>query len=205
MIRGMPRWQEGSKKRLQHAAMELFEEQGFDDTSVVQIAERAGVTTRTFFRYFSDKQEVLFVDADQLYASLIHELLEAADVTQPLLAVTQTLTGFDWESLGSREALRRRETLIASNPGLLERELIKQQQMARGLTEALQHRGIDADTAELATQIGIESFRLAYRRWLEAADSVELATVAQSVMSLLATVVPPRASTKRHARGRQSR
>src|ERR1700716_804518 len=122
--------------------MELFEEQGFEDTSAVQIAKRARVTTRTFFRYFSDKQEVLFVDADMLCAALVQEILQATDVVEPLQAVTRTLAGFNWESLASRESQRRRDALIASNPYLLQRDLIKQQQMADGFSSALHQRGV---------------------------------------------------------------
>jgi AcrR family transcriptional regulator len=94
----MPRWEHGSEERLKQAAMELFEEQGFEDTSAVQIAKRARVTTRTFFRYFPDKEEVLFADADTLHEALIQELLQTPDVKEPLRAVTRTLAGFDWKS-----------------------------------------------------------------------------------------------------------
>jgi AcrR family transcriptional regulator len=191
----MPRWEPGSEERLTQAAMELFEEQGFEDTSAVQIAKRARVTTRTFFRYFSDKQEVLFVGADMLCAVLVEELLQATDVVEPLQAVTRTLAGFDWQSLASRESHRRRDAMIASNPELLERELIKQEQMADRFTSALHQRGIDPDIAELATRVGIQVFRTAYRQWLEADDNADLATMTEGMMSLLGTIVPTSAST----------
>ena len=112
----MPRWEHGSKERLQQAAIELFEEQGFDDTSAVQIAKRARVTSRTFFRYFSDKQEVLFADEDMLHAALVQEIRQSADISEPLQTVTRVLAGFDWEGLASRASLRRREAMIASTP-----------------------------------------------------------------------------------------
>src|SRR5437762_2195357 len=99
----MPRWEEGSEQRMKQAAMELFEEQGFEATSAVQIAERARVTTRTFFRYFPDKEEILFADADLLNEALVQELLQTPDLTQPIQAVIRTLAGYDWEALGSRE------------------------------------------------------------------------------------------------------
>ncbi|WP_374023757.1 TetR family transcriptional regulator [Mycobacterium sp. HNNTM2301] len=195
----MPRWQQGSKERLQQAAMELFEEQGFDNTSAVQIAARARVTTRTFFRYFSDKQEVLFVDADSIHATLVERLLETEDLTEPLLAVTQVLAEFDWESLGSRETIRRREAMIASTPGLLERELIKQQRLADGLNQALQQREVDPGTAELVTRVGVDVFRVAYKRWL-ADNAADLSAVTQTVMSMLAAVAPARAMPTRRVR-----
>jgi AcrR family transcriptional regulator len=191
----MPRWEQGTEERLKQSAMELFDEQGFQNTSAVQIAKHARVTTRTFFRYFADKEEILFADADMLCSALVHELLQATDVAEPLQAVTQTLAGFNWESLASRESHRRRDTMIASNPELLERELIKQQQMADAFSSALHQRGIDPDIAELAARVGIQVFRTAYRQWLEADDNADLATMTETVMALLALIVPAGAST----------
>jgi AcrR family transcriptional regulator len=201
----MPRWEQGSEERMKQAAMELFEEQGFEDTTAVQIAERARVTTRTFFRYFPDKEEVLFADADALNETLVRELLEASDLTEPLRAVTRTLAGYDWEGLGSREALRRRSEMIASNARLLERELIKQQQMADGFGDALRQRGIDPDVAELAANTGSQVFRMAYRQWLESNDNTDLSTVLETAISLLATIVPqaPRNRTSPAPRARR--
>jgi len=187
--------------------MELFDEQGFDDTSAVQIAARARVTTRTFFRYFPDKEEVLFAEANGLNEALVQELFQADDVTEPLQAVIRTLAGFDWEKLGSRELQHRRDALITSNAHLLERELIKQQQLADGFSDALRRRGIDPDIAELAANVGSQVFRTAYRRWL-AGDGTDLASITETVLSLLATIMPaasrryPPADRSRSARSR---
>lgn len=175
---------------MKEAAMELFEEQGFENTTAVQIAKRARVTTRTFFRYFPDKEEVLFADADALNEALVRELLEIPDISRPLEAVTGTLAGYDWAKLGSRELLRRRSRMIASDPRLLERDLIKQHQMADGFRRALGERGVDPDIAELAAGAGSQIFRTAYRKWLENDHDTDLATVTASVMSLLVTIVP---------------
>jgi AcrR family transcriptional regulator len=182
----MPRWEHGSKERLKQAAMELFDEQGYPNTSAVQIAERARVTTRTFFRYFPDKQAVVFADAELLSAALVQGL-EAADVAQPLHAVVQTCAGFDWQALAPREALRRRDALIASNPDLLERELIKQDQMADAFSSTLRQRGVDAASAELAARVGIEVFRTAYRQWLSDSGA-DLAETVDTMMSALAAM-----------------
>ncbi|WP_212988107.1 TetR family transcriptional regulator [Actinoplanes auranticolor] len=201
----MPRWEHGSAERLKQAAMELFEEQGYEDTSAVQIAQRARVTARTFFRYFPDKEEVLFADADALNETLVQELRQTADVSEPLRAVTRTLAAFDWEKLGSRAVQRRRGAMIASSPDLLERELIKQQRLAEGLGDALRRHGIDPDLAELAANAGSQVFRTAYRKWLEADDDTDLATMTETVMSLLGTIVPVagRSETKPSSRGRR--
>ncbi|WP_067500750.1 TetR family transcriptional regulator [Actinoplanes sp. TFC3] len=197
----MPRWEHGSEERMRKAAMELFDEQGFEQTSAVQIADRARVTTRTFFRYFPDKEEVLFADADALNEALIQELRRTADIAQPLRAVTRTLAGYDWEQLGSRESLRRRDQLIASNPRLLERDLIKQRQMADGFRDALLDRGVDPDIAEIAATTGSHIFRTAYRQWLESTGDLGLPARTEAVMSLLATIVSAApASAVRRAR-----
>jgi AcrR family transcriptional regulator len=105
----MPRWEHGSEDRLKKAAMELFDEQGFENTSVIKISERSGVTTRTFFRYFSDKREVLFAGSDELRAVLVEKILQVPDVGEPLQVITGVLSEFDWESLGSRNSQRQRQ------------------------------------------------------------------------------------------------
>lgn len=191
----MPRWEYGSEERLKQAAMELFDEQGFQNTSAVQIAKRARVTTRTFFRYFPDKQAILFVDADLLRAGLVNGILHATDVAEPLQTVMRALAGFDWLSLGSRKSQRQRDAMIASNPDLLERELIKQQQMADAFSSALHQRGVDPPVAELAARVGIQVFRTAYRQWLAADNDADLATTIETAMSILATIVPTSPST----------
>jgi AcrR family transcriptional regulator len=188
----MPRWEEGSEERLKRATMELFEEQGFEATSAVQIAERARVTTRTFFRYFSDKEEVLFADAEKLRAALVERIAQTADAGEPLRAVTRALAGFDWESLGPRESQHRREAMIASNPELLERDLIKQQQMADAFGSALEKLGVDPDAARLAARVGGQVFRTAYQQWLKADDSADLPALTEAAMSLLAEMTASR-------------
>ncbi|MEV6823538.1 TetR family transcriptional regulator [Amycolatopsis sp. NPDC051102] len=196
----MPRWEEGSEARMKQSAMELFEEQGFEATTAVQIAERARVTTRTFFRYFPDKEELLFADADLLTTALVEELRQTPDLEQPLRAVVRTLAGYDWEKLGSRDVLRRRSRMIASNPRLLERDLIKQHQMAEGFRQALRERGVDPDVAELAASTGSQIFRTAYRKWLESNDNTDLTTITETVTSLLADIVPVIRSPRGHRR-----
>lgn len=186
----MPRWEHGSEDRLKQAAIELFEEQGFEKTSVIEIAERAHVATRTFFRYFSDKREVLFAGAEALRAALVEGVLQAPDVAEPLQLVTSVLAAFDWESLGSRESQLRRHAVIAASPDLLERDLIKHHSVAVGFTDALQQRGVDADVARLAATVGIEVFFTAYGRWLEAGETADLSTISDRMMSRLAAIVP---------------
>jgi AcrR family transcriptional regulator len=185
----MPRWEQGSEERLKKAAIELFDEHGFENTSVLEISERAGVTTRTFFRYFSDKREVLFAGSDELRAVLVEKILQAPDVGEPLQVVISVLSEFDWESLGSRNSQRQRQAVIAANPELLERDLIKNHSIAVGFIDALRRRGVDADIAQLAADVGVQLFFTAYVHWLEAGTKADLASMSESVMSLLASIV----------------
>lgn len=166
----MPRWEQGSQERLQAAALQLFREQGFENTSVVEIARRARVTNRTFFRHFSDKREVLFADADELRAALVERVLDAPHIADPLRVVVLVLAQHDWEGLAPRCHLRERHAVIAANPELLERDLIKQHDMATGFTGALARRGVDEGVARVVARVGIQVFRTAYERWLDAAD-----------------------------------
>jgi AcrR family transcriptional regulator len=186
----MPRWEHGSEDRLKQAAIELFEEQGFERTSVVEIAQRAHVATRTFFRYFSDKREVLFADAEALRSALVERVLKAPNLAEPLQLVTDVLAQFDWESLGTRDAQRHRHAVIAANSDLLERDLIKHHAIAVGFTEALQQRGVDADVARLAATVGIEVFFTAYRQWLQVGETSDLPAISKRMMSRLATMAP---------------
>jgi len=205
----MPRWEHGSEERLKKAALELFKEQGFENTSVIEISKRAGVTTRTFFRYFSDKREVLFTGSDQLRAVLVEKFLEAPDVGEPLQLVLGVLSEFNWESLGSRNSQRQRQTVIAANPELLERDLIKNHGIAVGFMDALRQRGVDADRARLAAHLGIQLFITAHVDWLEAGTKANLAMMSERAMSLLASIVPtnaqPHSSRKKSAGVKQAR
>lgn len=187
----VPRWEQGSEERLKAAALQLFREQGFENTSVVEIARRARVTNRTFFRYFSDKREVLFADADELRAVLVEGVLEAPHLADPLRVVVLVLAQHDWERLAPRRALRERHAVIAANPELLERDLIKQHTMAAEFTGALARRGVDEGAARVVARVGIQVFLTAYERWLDAADGDEdLVAISDDVLSTLRAIVP---------------
>ncbi|GAA4784681.1 TetR family transcriptional regulator [Actinomycetospora chlora] len=185
----MPRWEQGSGERLRAAALELFREQGFEDTSVVEIARRARVTNRTFFRYFPDKREVLFADADDLRAALVQEILRGPEITDPLGVVVRVLARHDWEGLAPRGALRERRAVIAANPELLERDLVKQHAMASAFVEALVRRGVDEGVAPVAARVGIQLFLTAYERWLDAAGGEEdLVALTDDLLATLGTL-----------------
>src|SRR6202012_3339703 len=123
-IQLMARWKPGAHGRLAEAAMELFDERGFEATTVADIAERAGLTKRTFFRYFGDKREVLFAGSEPLKAKFV-EAIAAAPAAAPLDAIAAGLDAMAdlFAAIGERP--RKRQAIIAANPDLQERELIK--------------------------------------------------------------------------------
>src|SRR5579871_3001697 len=117
----MVRWEADSRGRLEQAAMSLYAERGFENTTVAQIAERAGLTERTFFRHFADKREVLFRGADELQDLLVRTVASAPEGTAPIVAVTAALETAAAILQERREGARQRQTVIASHPELQER------------------------------------------------------------------------------------
>src|SRR3954471_23364125 len=122
---GMGRWQPDAQARMTRAAMELFDERGFAQTTVADIAERAGVTERTFFRYFADKREVLFDGANQLQAFVVDAIAAAPVDAAPMDVVADAFAGTALFMEERRDFARQRSAVIAATPGLQERELLK--------------------------------------------------------------------------------
>jgi AcrR family transcriptional regulator len=161
----MTRWKPDAPGRLMLAALELFEERGFEATTVAEIAARAGLTERTFFRHFADKREVLFRGGDRLTEAVLARLGTVEPGAGPLAAVATALEGAD--GLFERSFARRRHPVIAANPELEERELVKLARLGESLARALRDRGTDPRTAELAAQTGMAAFHVAFARWIE--------------------------------------
>jgi AcrR family transcriptional regulator len=166
----MTRWKPDAAGRLTAAAMTLFEEQGYEETTVAEIAERAGLTKRTFFRYFSDKREVLFGGSQELERRWVEAVAAAPAAAGPLEAVA---AGFDGlaELFEERHAFARpRARIVDANPSLRERELIKLQTLAGALAGALQERGVPQGEAILAAQAGVTVFHVGFARWVAQDD-----------------------------------
>ena len=121
----MSRWQPNARGRLEEAALDLYTERGFDETTVAEIAERAGLTERTFFRHFADKREVLFGGQDALLQLFVGRVVDAPQSMPPLEAVGAALMAVGPFFEGRHKHARRRQAVIAANPRLQERELIK--------------------------------------------------------------------------------
>ena len=167
----MGRWEPNARERLVRAAVDLFTEQGYDQTTVAQIAERAGLTKTTFFRHFPDKREVLFAGQDihgQLLAGGIAAAPASATPLQAVAAALDAATAVFTPD--QREFGPRLQAVIASNSELQERAAFKRAGLAAAMTGALHQRGVPDPAASLAADLGVRAFYQAFARWTDPAS-----------------------------------
>jgi AcrR family transcriptional regulator len=169
----MPRWKPDAVDRLQTAALELFAEQGYERTTIAEIAQRAGLTKRTFFNHFADKREVLFGSVSENQQEIVtREIAGCPDALPPLEAVVYGLQAAGdtlWEP--RRTSVTRRREIIQANPELQERELRKRAAVTDAIAGALRMRGVDPDTALVSAQAGVLVQQTAMQRWTESAEN----------------------------------
>jgi len=166
----MGRWEPGARDRLERAALDLYAERGFDQTTVAEIAGRAGLTERTFFRHFADKREVLFGGAGALQEALVSAVASAPASLAPVDALADGLDAAARMLQERRAYALRRQAVIAANAELQERELIKLASLAAALAEALRRRGVTDPQASLTAELGIAAFKIAFQRWIDATN-----------------------------------
>jgi AcrR family transcriptional regulator len=163
----MARWEPDARGRLEKAAMALFIERGYDRTTVGDIAARAELTERTFFRYFADKREVLFSGSKELAQTIVDHIAAAPRDVPALdvLAAAYAAAGTGIETTRTIEYVRARHALVAKHAEIQERELIKLAGLASATCKALVARGVPEPTASLAAELGISVFKLGFERW----------------------------------------
>ena len=172
--RGMSRWEPNARGRLEQAALELYLERGFEQTTVAEIARRAGLTERTFFRHFADKREVLFWGQSALQELVVSTVASAPDSAAPIDAVASALETAGAVLQERRENARQRQAVIAANAELQERELIKLASLASAMAAALRRRGVTDPAASLTAEAGIAVFKIAFERWITEASQRDL-------------------------------
>jgi AcrR family transcriptional regulator len=185
---GMGRWEPDARGRLEQAALALYGERGFEQTTVAEIAKRAGLTERTFFRYFADKREVLFWGAATLQDFLVSTVASAPDAAAPIDAVAAALEAAGALFQERRESVLQRQAVIVANAELRERELIKLASLASALAGALRRRGVAEPAASLAAEAGIAVFRIAFERWISEASQADLPQVIRESLDELKAV-----------------
>lgn len=187
----MVRWEAGAEGRLVQAAYELYLDRGYERVTVAEIAARAGLTKRTFFRYFTDKREVLFSGAVGFQEAVVLSVVGAPDGASPIDAVTAALSraGAGLAALG--DAARQRQRLIDSSTDLQEREMIKMATLTAAIRGALRERGVPEQAADLTAQAGITVFRTAFERWAGRDGSVEFPPLFHQALDELREAIGP--------------
>jgi AcrR family transcriptional regulator len=182
----MARWEPDARQRLVAAALDLFTEQGYDDTTVAQIADRAGLTKSTFFRHFPDKREVLVAGQDTLCRLLAGGIAAAPGSATPLEAVAAALeaaaTAFTPER---RQLAPRLQAVIAANGELQERDALKHVGLAKAMSDALRQRGVPDPAASLAAELGVLALKRASARWTDPGNDRPLGDLARESLQEL--------------------
>lgn len=190
----MGRWKPDARGRLQQAAMDLYAERGFDATTVDDIAARAGLTERTFFRHFSDKREVLFSGSDLLLAHMLAAMDAVPASASPLEQVSAALESAG-EFFVDRAASRRRHQIINAHADLQERELMKLAVMTNALAARLRERGVAEPAARLAAETGLAAFRVAFDDWTQADDAGSYVDALRRAVAQLRALLDASATT----------
>ena len=184
----MSRWEPDAKGRLGQAAMELYVERGFEQTTVADIAERAGLTERTFFRHFVDKREVLFAGQDEFQGMFVRAIESAPTGATPLETIEVTLSAVAAFFEPSRSWSMQRAGVINSNPALLERELIKLANLKVSIATTLRERGMEEPAASLTAETAVSVFHITFRDWTQEGNSRTFAELAQQSLAALKLV-----------------
>ena len=175
--------------------MELFQDHGYDRTTVGEIAARANLTERTFFRYFTDKREVLFAGSERFEKSILDPIANAPKAKVPLDVVVEAFEATTPFFEERRAHARKRQALIAAHAELHERELIKLAKLASAIAAGLRERGIRKETAGLVSETGVTVFRSAFERWAEDPKKHDLAHYIRAVLAELRLVTGVGASS----------
>ncbi|HJP74339.1 MAG TPA: TetR family transcriptional regulator [Pseudonocardiaceae bacterium] len=162
----MARWDPGAEDRLRKAALELFGEHGYDNVTVTQIAERAGLTRRSFFRYFPDKREVLFAGSEQLPIAVADAVRGAPESAAPLAAVLAGLGEVVALLVERVDGIAQRRAVIEASAELQERERTKAAAVTDAIRAALVDRGVAGDEAKLLAEVASVAFQNAFARWV---------------------------------------
>jgi AcrR family transcriptional regulator len=189
-LHGMARWQPDAQKRLALAALDLFAERGYEHTTVIEIAERAGLTKSTFFRHFPDKREILS-GGNTLPRLLAQGIATAPGQATPLEAIAHALDAAGHKVFipASRDFGTRRRAVIAASAELQEREALKGLALVASIAQALRQRGVADMTAQMAAQTGALALTLAYDRWLAADNEAEFGEVVRQTLAELQTAI----------------
>jgi AcrR family transcriptional regulator len=191
MLGAVGRWQPDARQRLERAAIELFARQGFAATTVPQIAQEAGLTTRTFFRHFADKREVLF-GGDEIPHLVTRLLADAPASLDPMTLILEGLKAFAGNQFeGRRAELRQRRAIVRSDDGLRERELRKLDAVREAVRDGLVGRGTEIMTAALLADTSVTLLHVTLDEWLNQDGERPLAEIIPEALEALRAAIGP--------------
>ena len=189
----MGRWEPDARGRLAKAAMTLYAEHGFEQTTVAEIAARAGLTERTFFRHFADKREVLFYGMEMMRDLLVRAVAGAPDSATAIDAVGAAFEAAGGMLQENPERVRVRDAIVSAHAELRERELIKLAALASAVAGALRDRGIPEPAASVAAETGVAVFKVAFARWVSEPGQPDLPAIFRELMAELRGALTDRA------------
>ncbi|WP_371606271.1 MULTISPECIES: TetR/AcrR family transcriptional regulator [unclassified Streptomyces] len=183
----MGRWEPNARGRLAEAALELYSERGFEQTTVAEIAKRAGLTERTYFRHYADKREVLF-GGTELQDLLVEAAAGAPESMAPVDVLAVGLDAVSGMFEDRRAYARRRQAVIIANAELRERELIKLASLSAALAGTLRRRGVPEPAASLTAEAGVAVFKVGFERWIAESEERGMAPVMRELLDELKSV-----------------
>jgi AcrR family transcriptional regulator len=184
------RWAPDARGRLERAAFELFAEQGYAATTVPQITARAGLTTRTFFRYFADKREVIF-GGDEIPEAAARMIREAPPELAPMEVVAAVLrevaeTRFD----GPKEQVAAWRRIVEANDSLRDRDARKRADLVIASRAAFVGRGESELNATVFAEVGALVFHVALDAWLHEQEARPMAETIAEILLLVQASIP---------------
>ncbi|WP_433131122.1 TetR family transcriptional regulator [Micromonospora sp. CA-240977] len=180
------------RAELAAVAIRLFTEQGFDETTVDQIAAAAGLTKRSFFRYFPAKEDAVFGDVDVLGEEVIAEIHDEPG-DDPWNCLYQVLRRWQQHINGSEQALARLR-LIQTTPSLRARLHEKRAEWRQSVSDALRTRPgarLDAFTADLLTNAAAAALDTVTQEWARSGDTADREALLHRAFTLLQPVTDP--------------
>ncbi|MEW2549080.1 TetR family transcriptional regulator [Streptomyces sp. NPDC047002] len=184
----MGRWEPDARGRLAKAALDLYSERGFEQTTAAEIARRAGLTERTFFRHYADKREVLFASSpamQDVFVAAVAGAEPSAAAMEALAAGYDAVSGFFADR---RDFARKRQDVVLQNAELLERELMKLASLAAALAGALRQRGVAPAEASLAAEAGVAVFKVGFERWVAPGEERDMAQLMRAALAELGSL-----------------
>jgi AcrR family transcriptional regulator len=185
----MGRWEPNARGRLAEAAMTLYAEQGFEKTTAAEIAARAGLKERSFFRHFADKREVLFYGTDSMRELFVRTVADAPPSATAMDAVCLALQAAAAMARENAGLARARDEIVSASAELRERELAKLAELATAIAGALRGRGVPDEAASLAAETGIVVYRVAFARWIREPGQPDLAAILGETLDQLESVL----------------